>query len=40
MKKKKFLKKKIPGFSENLPISKMDISVKNDIIEKMCDCFR
>ena len=38
--KKEIFEKKIPGISENLPISKMDISVKNDIIEKMCDCFR
>lgn len=38
--KKEIFEKKIPGFSENLPISKMNISVKNDIIEKMCDCFR
>lgn len=38
--KKEIFEKKIPRFSENLPISKMDISVKNDIIEKMCDCFR
>lgn len=38
--KKQIFEKRIPGFSKNLPISKMDISVKNDIIEKMCDCFR